>query len=79
MGDPDVRSWADELRASLPFFVTTADVCQLLRFGGGDGLAKARYWLRAHRVPFVQAGRAKVYRREDILGALEAAVEQPVA
>ena len=79
MAERDTSGWVDELRAALPFFLTTADVCGLLRFAGGDGLACARYWLRAHRVPFVQAGRRKVYRREDVISALSAAVEHPVA
>lgn len=76
-GEGDIKSWVDELRASMPFFLTTEHVRQLLHFAGGDGLAQARYWLRAHRMPFIRAGKAKVYRREDVIAALEAAVQYP--
>jgi len=75
--EPDARPWAEDLRASLTFFLTTEHVRDLLHFAAGDGLAQARYWLRARRVPFIQAGKRKVYRREDVIAALEAAVEYP--
>ena len=75
-GQGDTDRWAEELRASMPFFVTTEHVRRLLHF---DNLAQARYWLRIHEVPFIHAGKGKVFRRQDIIEVLEASLERPAA
>ena len=71
----------------LPWFLTTDDVARLLRCGefvGGEpetatcrARAMACRWLRNHRVPFLQAGKHKIFRREAVLEALAAAESTP--
>ncbi len=84
------RGHSDAL-CSLPYFVTTDDVADLLRFEpsreskhGETGnrenrLKQARGWLIRHGVPFVRAGKRRVYRREAVMAALADAEEAPVS
>ena len=67
----------------LPYFMTTADVADLLRCGefvhgraedaGRRARAMARRWLQAHEVPCIRAGKHNIYRRDAVQGALAAA------
>jgi hypothetical protein len=73
----------------VPYLMTTADVAGLLRcaeFVRADlppdrrhrqEQAMAGRWLRAHAVPFITAGKHKVFRREAVLEALAAAETAP--
>jgi hypothetical protein len=83
------RAGTEGAAEGLPFFLTTDDVADLLRLGScraskhgqagerANRLKAARDWLTRHRVPFVKAGKRRIFRRDAVIEAVTEAEEIP--